>query len=360
MRTDRSTDRRPDQEPSDASALLVNSAGEYLLHLRDDIPGIRQPGRWALPGGGREADETLRQTVERELEEEAGLRVPGLSPFSVVETADPDGRPVRVQVFLGAWDGDPHALTVHEGVMLHFFPAATLPRLRLCPGTRTVLREHQRTRAAGTAPAAGVPPSRHAWDRHYAEGRNFRPLGDEESALLATHLSPARPDARALDLCCGTGELARALAASGYERVVGADFAPSALARARAESAGVAGVEFLGFDIERDNPAYRLPHPDFDLVTCRLSLAFLHDPAAFRARLHALVRPGGRACVITPLADRVPAARRGTAVGQAALDALAGDWPHTQHDAAGLAVLVLHPPRHASPVTRSEHQESRG
>src|SRR6266853_673867 len=49
-----------------------------------------------------------------------------------------------------------------------------------------------------------------------------------------------RPDALVLDLCCGTGDLAFALARAGRARVVGADFAHTMLVRAREKGAAQA------------------------------------------------------------------------------------------------------------------------
>src|SRR3981189_3988433 len=49
-----------------------------------------------------------------------------------------------------------------------------------------------------------------------------------------------RPDAVVLDLCCGTGDLAFALARAGKARIVGADFAHTMLVRAREKSAALA------------------------------------------------------------------------------------------------------------------------
>ncbi|MFF8868354.1 class I SAM-dependent methyltransferase [Streptomyces sp. NPDC015139] len=65
---------------------------------------------------------------------------------------------------------------------------------------------------------------------------------------------PAREGGRALDACCGTGELVAFLTFLGYE-VDGVDFAEGALTRARTERAGLPGVRWLCADIEHDNLA---------------------------------------------------------------------------------------------------------
>src|SRR5215470_15032384 len=58
-----------------------------------------------------------------------------------------------------------------------------------------------------------------------------------------------RPDAVVLDLCCGTGDLAFALARKGKARVIGADFAHTMLVRANAKSGETgAAVSFLESD----------------------------------------------------------------------------------------------------------------
>ncbi|WP_433858889.1 NUDIX domain-containing protein [Streptomyces kronopolitis] len=143
---------------ANASALIHDGAGAYLLHLRDDIPGIWEPGSWSLLGGGREpGDRTPEETVRRELREEAGLDIPGLVPFAVEEARRDDGTAVPIQIFAGRWNGDPAALPLTEGVMLHWFRPDVMPRLRMAPSTLALIHRHaERDSAEAHADASSM------------------------------------------------------------------------------------------------------------------------------------------------------------------------------------------------------------
>jgi 8-oxo-dGTP diphosphatase len=56
--------------------LALLQDGAILAYLRDDKANIPFPGRWDLPGGGREGDESPIECALRELEEEFALRLP--------------------------------------------------------------------------------------------------------------------------------------------------------------------------------------------------------------------------------------------------------------------------------------------
>lgn len=131
---------------ANASALIHDGAGAYLLHLRDEIPGIWEPGSWSLIGGGREpGDRSLEETVRRELREETGLDIPDLEPFAVEEARSRDGTAVPIQIFAGQWTGDPASLPLTEGVMLHWFRPDVMPRLRMATSTLALIRRHAET-----------------------------------------------------------------------------------------------------------------------------------------------------------------------------------------------------------------------
>ncbi|CAL9339643.1 hypothetical protein SUDANB120_00241 [Streptomyces sp. enrichment culture] len=154
----------PSDEPRVVAALLVDSRGRYLLHLRDANKDSGDPGTWSLPGGHRDGEETSAEAVRRELREETGLEVP-LREFAVVDNPGAFGGAAgsRVRVYLGAWDGDADALPCPEGIMFHHFDAATVPYLTMCPWAKDVIGIHQ---AAG----APVPPAAPPRDRPGGDG----------------------------------------------------------------------------------------------------------------------------------------------------------------------------------------------
>ncbi len=62
-----------DGAPFGGAKIALICESHVLTYRRDDKPGIPFPGRWDLPGGGREGDETPIACALRELEEEFAL-----------------------------------------------------------------------------------------------------------------------------------------------------------------------------------------------------------------------------------------------------------------------------------------------
>jgi SAM-dependent methyltransferase len=170
------------------------------------------------------------------------------------------------------------------------------------------------------------------WDAYYARGGGFRPLGPAERRLLAAHV-PAPAGGRCLDVGCGTGELARHLAASGYQ-VDAVDRSAVALTEAR-RAAGT-GVTYRRLDIEHGSLG-ELSDAAFDLITVRLVWAFVRDRTRVLNRLRERLRPGGALCVITPVADSVPERERGVALDEEEIGLLGAGWESARrYDADGL------------------------
>ncbi len=118
--------------------------------------------------------------------------------------------------------------------------------------------------------------------------------------LMVRQAAP-RPGQHALDLCCGTGDIAFALAAAGA-RVTGVDFSEPMLAVARRRATRLERAhgprprlpEFLQGD------ALALPFPDatFDIVTIAYGLRNLADIHAGLSEMARVTRPGGRLVVL--------------------------------------------------------------
>jgi demethylmenaquinone methyltransferase/2-methoxy-6-polyprenyl-1,4-benzoquinol methylase len=109
-------------------------------------------------------------------------------------------------------------------------------------------------------------------------------------------MSGARPGTRALDVCCGTGDIALMLARVGA-RVTGLDFSGAmlAVARRRLEKEAVRPpVEFIEGD------AMKLPFADntFDVVTVAYGLRNLADWEAGLREMQRVAAPGGRLVVL--------------------------------------------------------------
>jgi demethylmenaquinone methyltransferase / 2-methoxy-6-polyprenyl-1,4-benzoquinol methylase len=105
-----------------------------------------------------------------------------------------------------------------------------------------------------------------------------------------------RPDARVLDLCCGTGDMTFALrrrANSGNQQMVGADFSHAMLQRAAVKGRGTT-LRWIEAD------ALRLPFPDghFDLVTAAFGFRNLADYDAGLREMVRVLGPGGECGIL--------------------------------------------------------------
>lgn len=100
-----------------------------------------------------------------------------------------------------------------------------------------------------------------------------------------------RPGDRVLDAACGTGDLALAAAEAGASEVVGLDFSPRMLERARRKSSA---IEWVHGDL------LALPFPDasFDAATVGFGVRNVSDLEQGLRELHRVLRPGGRLAVL--------------------------------------------------------------
>lgn len=71
----------PSPAPAEVAVAILVWEDQFLMQLRDDIPGIVYPGQWTFFGGHVDPGETPDQAIWRELEEEIGHRPPWLRRF---------------------------------------------------------------------------------------------------------------------------------------------------------------------------------------------------------------------------------------------------------------------------------------
>ena len=114
-------------------------------------------------------------------------------------------------------------------------------------------------------------------------------LADRLAQLDAAVRARVGADGDLLDLGCGSGDLARRLAAGGY-RVTGCDIAPRMLREAAAADGGHT-VRWIRLD-----PRWRtLPFEaaSLDAVVAASVLEYVHDPSAVLHECARVLRPGG-------------------------------------------------------------------
>ncbi|WP_225995097.1 NUDIX hydrolase [Streptomyces arboris] len=172
-------------EPVNASVIIYDNAGGYLLHLRDQREGIWEPGVFALLGGG---DPSLEAALLRELAEEVpGVQLSGLEPYAVEETTSVDGLTVPVQIFTALWQGHPDSAGLREGVLLHLSTPDMLDRLPQSPGLGDLIRRH----------AAQHPPAAPRLVQHHRRQAGGTPAGTELH-VVGVHLFLQDADGRVL------------------------------------------------------------------------------------------------------------------------------------------------------------------
>lgn len=111
----------------------------------------------------------------------------------------------------------------------------------------------------------------------------------QASDMVAPHLVAAvaaAPETKALDLCCGHGNVAAALVAAGA-RVTGLDFSPAMLELARSSVPEAVFVNGDATQLDFEDAA-------FDAVTIGFGMPHVPKPRRVLAEARRVLRPGGR------------------------------------------------------------------
>jgi len=118
-----------------AAAVLCDRQGRFLLAKRH--AGTHQGGLWEFPGGKREANESVDSALQRELEEELGIRPTQYRPLIRVRH-DYGDREVLLETFLvTGWAGEPAGL---EGQPLVWAEPARLAEYPMPPADLPILK----------------------------------------------------------------------------------------------------------------------------------------------------------------------------------------------------------------------------
>ena len=130
------------------------------------------------------------------------------------------------------------------------------------------------------------------WSANYARGGVMRARIER---FIDACAKSAAPDMRVLDFGCGSGELARAMAARGW-RVTGCDMSREML-RIAESAPGGGTVEWRAVQ-----PAAKLPFADdsFAIATASSVFEYIPQPAASLKELHRVLLPQGRILLTVP------------------------------------------------------------
>ena len=172
--------------------------------------------------------------------------------------------------------------------------------------------------------AEEVTVSLAGWESRFAGGEGFRRPDERELRLLEPHM-PSPVGARLLDVGCGLGTYAAALARRGYD-VLAVDGAASAVSAVRDRYQGILpNLSARRLDFTDERAVHALGEGVFDVVTMRLVYPFFADKSQVGAHVRQLLRPGGVWVVTTPLEERLTA-RKHIALSAREVGELMSGW----------------------------------
>jgi demethylmenaquinone methyltransferase / 2-methoxy-6-polyprenyl-1,4-benzoquinol methylase len=116
---------------------------------------------------------------------------------------------------------------------------------------------------------------------------------------FTTRMVPPEPGVPVLDCCTGTADLALAYdrAGRGRSMVVGTDFCPEMLQRARSKLRRAGAAERIGL-VEADTQRLPLPADTFGVVCVAFGLRNVADTRAGVDEMIRVARPGGRVAIL--------------------------------------------------------------
>lgn len=128
------------RRPDGSMVFLFDRRGRLLLQQRDDDVPPEGYGRWAVPGGGSEGDESPRETAIREFEEETAVRLERVRFFGTVEPGALPGMDRRLHLFFADDHVDEARIEVHEGLAFRYWAPEEIDALPINPSTRILIQ----------------------------------------------------------------------------------------------------------------------------------------------------------------------------------------------------------------------------
>ena len=120
---------------------------------------------------------------------------------------------------------------------------------------------------------------------------------DQAWRKRAVRLADIKPGDAVLDVACGTGDLSEAFMLAGADEVVGGDFTPEMLDRAR-EKAQRFPEDRRPSYVHADAMDLDQPDARFDVVSIAFGIRNVTDPAVAIGEFARVLKPGGRLVIL--------------------------------------------------------------
>jgi 8-oxo-dGTP diphosphatase len=125
-----------------AAIILENDAGEFLLYLRDNKPGIPFPGYWDLIGGHIEEGETPEEALVREAREELDIDLKEYTFYKKYECLTGDAYENIKYIFTGKINIPIEEITLLEGVRPQYFSRKEIPNVKFANILKSIVMEY--------------------------------------------------------------------------------------------------------------------------------------------------------------------------------------------------------------------------